>query len=92
MVVTQFPHSEVWRIVSFPLNPIANASCNIECCGNKVRQIVCKYDFVIRFNTETKSAVKDNYIRWAAFLLDMGEKDSKLLDPCSDWNIMGAGV
>ena len=24
----------------FPLNPIVNKSCNIECCGNKIRQTV----------------------------------------------------
>ena len=40
----------------FPLNPIANKSFKIECCGNKVQQIVQN----MKLTRGLESVVKDN--------------------------------
>ena len=62
-----------WPFHVFPLNPIVNKSCNIECCGNKMHQIVANMNVdILICTTQTKSDVKDNYIRLASFILDMG--------------------
>ena len=39
--------------------------------------MICKYDCVLKF-TIYKSAGKDNYIRLASFVLNMGNKDPEL--------------
>ena len=66
--------SEIWDPLEIsPLNPIVEKSCNIECCSNKMHLIVANV-IVSKNDMSTKSIEKDNYVRFASFILDMGPK------------------
>ena len=57
--------TQVWPQRFLPLNSVVNKFGNIECCGDRINQIV--------------SNMKDNYIRLASCDLDVGKKNVKTI-------------
>ena len=64
-----------------PIGSYNKQSCNIECCGNKMHQIVANMNVdILICTTQIKSTAKENYqlyIMLASFILDMGHSFSE---------------